>query len=228
MPKILTWNILSGGGRRIPGIVESIFKHESDVLVLIEYRTGSTLSKELELAGYTHQHHNLVKSAVNGVLIAAKEPFSQIDMPDGLRDMSHLCIGTIINGRRIIGVFCCNETANARLLPYLAGLQAPFRTERTFMIGDFNAGPQRSRPARYSGLAELVFNGYVDLWRTIKGNQAEWSCVTGRGASQPDRAFASPKMVPEIVDIRYSHSEREQGLSDHSVLLVTIRDCAFE
>jgi hypothetical protein len=39
-----------------------------------------------------------------------------------------------------------------------------------------------------------------------------------------DHALASPSLLPRIRDCRYSHRERDDGVSDHSLLLVEIED----
>jgi hypothetical protein len=37
-----------------------------------------------------------------------------------------------------------------------------------------------------------------------------------------DHAFATPSLMPRITSCRYSHVEREAGISDHSVVIVEI------
>src|ERR1039457_429729 len=74
--------------------------------------------------------------------------------------------------------------------------------------------------------------GWTDLWRAFNKNlnETEYSWYSKRkgGADRNgfrlDHAFASPALWPRVVDCRYSHLERQAGISDHSVLVVEIAD----
>jgi len=37
-----------------------------------------------------------------------------------------------------------------------------------------------------------------------------------------DHAFATPSLLPRVPGCRYSHREREAGISDHSIVVVEI------
>jgi exodeoxyribonuclease-3 len=70
--------------------------------------------------------------------------------------------------------------------------------------------------------------GWTDLWRRFNGNAKEYTWYSKRKGGVPrngfriDHAFASPAMLPRVVNCRYSHEEREAGVSDHSVLVLEI------
>jgi exodeoxyribonuclease-3 len=68
--------------------------------------------------------------------------------------------------------------------------------------------------------------GWTDLWRKFNGNAAEYTWFSkrkeGRKGFRIDHAFASSALLPRVVNCRYSHCERETGISDHSVLVVEI------
>jgi exonuclease III len=52
-----------------------------------------------------------------------------------------------------------------------------------------------------------------------------WNIQQGGGESfRIDHALASPGLLPGIRDCRYSHDERDDGVSDHSSLLVDVED----
>jgi exonuclease III len=65
--------------------------------------------------------------------------------------------------------------------------------------------------------------GFVDVWRLFnpKATEFTWFSQQRRGF-RVDHAFASPSLISRIKDARYSHAEREDGLSDHSIQLVDI------
>ena len=62
------------------------------------------------------------------------------------------------------------------------------------------AAPQR-RPTEYT------------WYSTLKGG------VRGNGF-RLDHAFATPRLAPRVKACRYSHVERDAGVSDHSMVLV--------
>jgi len=38
-----------------------------------------------------------------------------------------------------------------------------------------------------------------------------------------DHAFATPSLSPRITSCRYSHAERDAGVSDHSMLILEVK-----
>jgi exonuclease III len=70
--------------------------------------------------------------------------------------------------------------------------------------------------------------GWIDLWRTFNTNGTEYTWYSRLKGGEPgngfrlDHAFASPVLATRVRACRYSHNEREQRTSDHSILLVDI------
>jgi exonuclease III len=67
--------------------------------------------------------------------------------------------------------------------------------------------------------------GYVDLWRTTNTTTEQTWFSFGRAGVQLNgfrigHALASPSLAQRARACRYSHGEREERLSDHSILLV--------
>lgn len=74
--KILAWNIQHGGGRRILKLLNSIENHDSDIVVLSEFRLGSGGEKVIHgLARIGLPHHVAldIPKNFNGALIASKD-----------------------------------------------------------------------------------------------------------------------------------------------------------
>ena len=76
--------------------------------------------------------------------------------------------------------------------------------------------------------AKLPTLGWSDMWRQHNSGNTEWTWfskfrggVRGNGF-RLDHAFATPSLRPRVVACRYSHAEREAGVSDHSMLIVDV------
>ena len=48
--------------------------------------------------------------------------------------------------------------------------------------------------------------------------------IRALGAYRLDHALVSPVLFPQLRDVRYSHAERETGVSDHSSLILELAD----
>ena len=94
-------------------------------------------------------------------------------------------------------------------------------------MGDFNTGlpvDAEGTPFVYSEkMAELLDIGWIDTWRQRNpdGREYTWYSNANKGF-RLDYAFASPKMIGAVKGVSHSHREREEGISDHSMLAVSI------
>ena len=76
--KILSWNILQGGGRRAGDIVKTIASHAPDIVTLQEFRRGSgeaEIVSGLKKAGLKFIHIPETEGKENTILIASKYGF---------------------------------------------------------------------------------------------------------------------------------------------------------
>jgi exodeoxyribonuclease III len=66
--------------------------------------------------------------------------------------------------------------------------------------------------------------GWIDAWRACNLGQNDFSYVhrfaAGSSNWRIDHAFVSPALASSVARCRYSHAEREQKLSDHSMLII--------
>jgi exodeoxyribonuclease III len=62
-----------------------------------------------------------------------------------------------------------------------------------------------------------------EAWRTLNGDQREYSWISNRHHGfRIDHAFPSPALLPRLIGAKYSHTERQQKISDHSLLIVEL------
>ena len=220
--KILNWNIQSGGGSRIDRILSELTKDNPDVIVISEFKNnkkGDKIKKLLEQVEFKYIIHNedKDKTNVNSVLIASKYEIKESNIPQF--DKRHLFIPVQIKNINLIGVFCNNDNTTRECINHIIKFSEDIIKAQTIIIGDFNAGPRGSNPERYTGLTELVKKGFVDCWRRISKKNYEWSYSLGNRKSQPDHFFATPSIENKIVDIKYDHEVRINGISDHSKMI---------
>jgi exodeoxyribonuclease III len=73
----------------------------------------------------------------------------------------------------------------------------------------------------------MPMHGFTDVWRHKYRAALEyiWFSRSRDGTRQGfriDHAFASAPMLRRIRECSYSHSDREEGISDHSELLLRV------
>jgi exonuclease III len=96
------------------------------------------------------------------------------------------------------------------------------------IIGDFNTGRHRQDEAGSTfGATDLLgclwTLGYRDAWRHLHPEDREFTWFSHAGSGfRIDHAFLSPALLGRLRAARYSHAERELGVSDHSALLVDL------
>jgi exonuclease III len=107
------------------------------------------------------------------------------------------------------------------------------RAEPFLLVGDWNTGAHRLDETGKTFVCAEHFGrlstlGWTDMWRHHNPGITEciWysklkSGVRGNGF-RLDHAFATPSLVQRITSCRYSHVEREAGISDHSIVIVEL------
>ena len=71
--RLVAWYIRQGGGSRLPRIAEALKRHNADIVVLSEYRGGSSalrLCAALHALGYRHATTLVPPYGCSGVLVA--------------------------------------------------------------------------------------------------------------------------------------------------------------
>jgi exonuclease III len=243
--KLLTWNIRHGGGARLALIVEELAAYDADVIALTEYRTtpGRELRAALAERGWPYVETTEPSGNVNGIGVFSRVPMRRtscpaapehhvrwldIDLPEHGFGFSVLHIPAAgsskthpLNVSKVRYWDTVLRAAETRL-------QEPF-----LLVGDWNTGAHRLDETgktyvcaeHFLKLSEL---GWTDMWRHHNPGTTEWTWystlkggVRGNGF-RLDHAFATPGLLPRVSSCRYSHAERDAGISDHAIVVVEV------
>ena len=234
MTRILAWNIRSGGGARAHLLADSIVRHEPDIAILTEYRPAGSarLLGFLASEGFVHHALTTPNPRIGGVAIASRQPIVADDSKvDCLGPFASRMLIAHVPGLdlSVCGLYgpLPGEAFSTCWRGMLDALEPHVRSS-LLVMGDFNTGqslldaPQR-RLLGSDYFAALATLGYVDLWRREHGDDAREH--TWHGRNNPyriDHAFGSPTLVNRVRGCWYSHAEREQKVSDHSITLVDL------
>ncbi len=245
--KLLSWNLQHGGGSRLKRIAEAIIAHDADVIALSEFRskTGSTLSATLTAAGWSYGRTTDPIGSDNGLAVFSRIPiigerpnpapkenavrWLDVDFPQhrfGIAALHILCsVPKLRDG--------VPGEAKARFWNAVLSAAEARIDEAFLFVGDFNTGAHRADEVgrtfkcseHFGRLSKL---GWTDIWRHHNPGVTEWTWYSklkggARGNGfRLDHAFATPSLRSRIKACRYSHQERETGLSDHSVLILDL------
>jgi exonuclease III len=110
-----------------------------------------------------------------------------------------------------------------------ARLHEPF-----LFVGDFNTGAHRLDETGKTFVCAEHFGklsacGWTDVWRH-HNNDTEWTWYSklkggARGNGfRLDYCFATPSLLPRVTSCRYSHADREAGISDHSIAIIEVKN----
>jgi exodeoxyribonuclease III len=237
--RVVAWNLLHGGGRRIPQLVAAALEHGPDVCVLAESRVeraGEVLER-LAAGGLVHTAVTDSPPRKNGILVASRHPFARLPPPPG-PGYAQRWIALDLPGAdlRLAAVhvppkISIGVDAKAAFWDTLLAFARAERDRPALIVGDLNTGaPYRDehRATLYCAdkFLELEPLGWVDAWRRFHGpRKKEWTWASPRRPSygyRLDHAFASPPLAERLLDCRYSHAERLAGVSDHSILVVEL------
>ncbi len=226
MTTLVSWNIQQGGGSRLDRIGTALVTHSPDIAVLPEFRAGESgrlLSNLLRDTGLTHQSVPTAAPQVNSILLASRLPFRQEPIP-GLGDEAHRCILARFTGFNVVAVYSPQNLEKDPLFTTLIRAIRPLLAEPTVFCGDFNTGKHRIDQDGTSFTSPWIMDtleaeGWIDSWRRQHGEKREFSWFSNVGNGfRIDHAFVSPGMVPVLGSVSYSHTEREEGRSDHSLM----------
>jgi exonuclease III len=245
--RLLSWNLQHGGGARLARIADAIIGHDPDVIALSEFRTkpSAVLCARLNVAGWPHVETTGPVGIDNGIAVLSRMPMVRtrpcpappenvvrwldIDLPEygfGFGVLHILCaVPKLKDGVRGKAKACFWNA----LLGAAARLHEPF-----LFVGDFNTGAHRVDETRSTFVCtehfcKLTASGWTDMWQNHNPGTTEWTWYLKlkRGACgngfRLDHAFATPSLAPLITSCRYSHVDRDAGISDHSMVIVEVK-----
>ena len=239
--RIVTWNLQHGGGKRIGGIVEVLRSYAADVLVLSEFRNnpyGEILRGELDSMGYRFQASPPAEARTNTVLIAAHEPFEAVTFPGQMSDPELGDFATSVLLARfpdlnVFGLYLPGEERKRPVFDFLLSLPAAYLQSDSLLIGDFNTGQHHLDEAGATFASarqfeELLTHGWIDAWRSRNPDAREftWLSPGYKNGFRLDHAFVSQSLDGRVTEVRYSHHEREQKITDHSVMLMKLKSAS--
>lgn len=232
--KLLTWNILHGGGpRRIPELTLAIIGHDADVIVLTEWRPqrGGQLAAVLADKGWIFQSTSAPHPNKNGVLIASRLRGS---VSDFRARNGHSRIATLLldSGLAVLGIHVPPTPRAAETNDVWADaiqLAKRYSSSRCVILGDLNAGKTAADglcpTSQRAQLGRVLSAGYVDAWRALHPAAVEhsWAHPDGR-ASRVDYALVSKSCAEAVRSADHDRSAMHRRLSDHAALVVRLDD----
>jgi len=233
--RILSWNLLHGGGSRVERLAEALLSYDADVILLNEYRhnkAGAALRAHLTEAGYAYQTAPHAEPRKNIIFAASRHPFEATTFPGQLSDpelgdFTARVLLVRMGGLNIFGVYMPSMKFKRPVFEFLLKLPARYLSEDSLFMGDLNTGRHYEDEAGATFISAPQFNalleqGWVDTWRSRNPEAREftWFSPGYNNGFRLDHALASPTLNKKIKKVFYSHQEREDGVSDHSLMVL--------
>ena len=241
--RLLAWNIQQGGGNRIPRIVEEVAAYDPDVVAVTEYRAtpGIALRAAMKERGLPYCETTKPSVNRNGIAAFSRTPIHlnpcpappesqfrwlDIDLPE--YGYSVVVLHIMAAGGSVKSPCTVAKTRlwNAVIAVADARLHEPY-----MFVGDWNTGAHRLDETGKTFVcaehfARLSALGWIDLWRHHNPGVTEytWYSKLKGGVRlngfRLDHAFATPALMPRVSSCRYSHAERDAGVTAHSMMVV--------
>ena len=235
--KLLSWNILQGGGRRAGDIVKTIAGHAPDIVTLQEFRRGSgeaEITAGLKKAGLKFIHIPETEGKENTILIASKFGFDAgpfLPEPNNPLHMLEAYFSEQVLGFELslIAVHFPQKKAQIPLFEVLKNDSASLLKMNALIIGDMNCGiplidsDSKSFAATHY-YQDLLQAGWIDSWRSrhIEAREFTWTSNRTENRFRYDQILASPDMDARFKAVSYDHAPRISKYSDHSLIIAEI------
>ncbi len=234
--RLLTWNILHGGGpRRIPEIALAILGQNPDAVVLTEFRPGRGGQLRAVLAdhGLCHQIASVTPERANGLLIAARFPLDRLEIAPPTQQLAPkwLAVEMAMPAGRVplLAVHIPDDsrpTAKAIFWRRVVEVAKEWARRHAVIAGDLNTGRHRIDETGTTfgcttAMGELWTVGFRDAYRQCHpgGRETSWTSHEDHGF-RVDAVWASPSLAPTVISATYSQAVRIAKTSDHAMLVV--------
>ena len=228
MLRILSWNIRQGGGSRIQKQVNALESEGPEIVILSEFRnndSGSKIRLALLKAGYRYQNVSAALTNDNSAAIFSKLPCNQRLFPQSDEIFPHNVVCNDYDAFSVFGMYLPHKKKH-KLFDFL--LTEISQGKPAILAGDFNTGKnhidQKGNSFWYEEkLFALEKQDYVDAFRHKHGSVQEYSWYSHQGNGyRYDHTYLHKSLLPILTDCVYLHDWREQGLSDHSPMLLSL------
>jgi exonuclease III len=222
---IAGWNVRQGGTSRARQIGEALSSAAADVVVIGEYRASGPLDDELRALGYKHI---TASRREYGVAVASKLPHSPCDLMEFFRRHDDRFVAVRLNHFTLVGTYFPLQRAVIPLWESILEMALLCKDRPVLLMGDLNSGSHYADEQEDSLPAADLFDrlsgiGWVDLWRRQHGDKREFTWFSNHGNGfRLDHAFSSPALAGRVVRCEYSHAERIDRISDHSMQIVEV------
>lgn len=206
---------------------------DPDVIVLTEIKRSKGtgyISDRLQALNYNVRYQEPDENGY-GSMLASKYPIHEINSEDERLGPRVASAALDIHGQivDVIGVYVHirrGEEKRSFLDNVLEHIEGHPEGPMVF-CGDFNILEPDHVP-HYSKFEEWEYEFYKrlgqiglrDAFRLLNHDKIEYSWVGNRGEGyRYDHIFMSADLLPSIVNCRYLHDPRENGLSDHSGMI---------
>ncbi len=244
--RMISWNIRSGGGRRIAGIVAQLKRWQPDVVALQEFR-GTPASCELaesiaDLAlPYQLSTVDAKQPATNALLLASRYPLQALRTATTPALPARWLLAKIDCGQSFTtGVMHVPNAVSGHKEAFhdaVLHVAKHWRRGPALFIGDTNTG--------ISGLDDVthVFSareeawmhgleaaGWCDVFRYLHGDQRvyTWYSPNAGNGFRLDQAFVNRRLLAQVRGMRYAWGadvaapKRRDALSDHAAIILDL------
>jgi exodeoxyribonuclease III len=229
MLSILSWNIQQGGGSRSLAICQALIQSGAHIIQLSEFKNnanGAFIRAQLQHAGYEFQFVTAASSDQNSVLIASKINGEILLFPEADPVFQHNIIGVRFSAFTILGVYLPHKKKH-KLFTAISNFVIE-ASQPVIIVGDYNTGinhvDQKGDSFWYQPeILNLPKLGLHDAFRHLHGSVEEYSWFSHQGNGyRYDHTYLSQDLLPVLKSCSYLHALRENGLSDHSPMIVEI------
>lgn len=235
--KLLSWNILQGGGRRAGDIVKTIAGHAPDIVTLQEFRRGSgeaEITSGLKALGLKFIYIPETKGKENTILIASKFGFDAGPFLPEPNNPLHMLEAYFSEGSLgfELSLICVHFPQKKSQVPLFKALKTDSESllgMNAIIVGDMNCGIPLIDSDSKSFYAthyyqDLLQEGWIDSWRSRHPKAREFTWTSNRTGNRfrYDQILASPMMDKRLKAVIYDHAPRERKASDHSAIIAEI------
>jgi exonuclease III len=218
------------------------------VIALSEFRTkpGAVLCSLLKAAGWPHVETTNPVGSDNGIAVFSRTPLVRARKcpapPENVVRWLDIDLPEHGFGFGVLHILCAvpklkdGVPGEAKTRFWNAALQAAETrfTSRFCSLATSILAHRLDEAGKTFVCAEhfgkLSACGWTDVWRNHNNGTTKWTWYSklkggARGNGFPlDHCFATPSLLPRATSCRYSHSERDTGISDHSIAVVEVKN----